>query len=79
MASTLFGLFVVDADPGVQFGQFRGRALIHEHHSAEGEEGPNDHDAHLDRVRAVEDIGSHEGAVFGEGEGKIPASPMARS
>jgi hypothetical protein len=35
-----------------------------------------DLDAHSDRPRAEEDVGGHEGAVFGEGNEQVAASAM---
>jgi len=40
------------------------------------DERPDDIHAHLDGLGTVEDVGSHEGAVFGEGVGKRATSTM---
>jgi hypothetical protein len=41
------------------------------------DEGPDDVDAHLDRAWATEDVGGHDGTVFGEGVRKISAATLA--
>jgi hypothetical protein len=46
---------------------------------AEGEKSPDDRDAHLNCMRAVQDIGGHKGAVFGEDEGVITVAAVART
>lgn len=35
-------------------------------------EGADDIDTHGDRLRAVQDVGGHEGAMFGKGDGEEP-------
>lgn len=41
------------------------------------DEGTNDVHAHRDGAGAVEDVGGHEGAVFGEGVGQSAAATAA--
>lgn len=39
---------------------------------AELDEGADDVDAHGNGTGAIEDVGGHEGTVFGEGVGQVP-------
>jgi hypothetical protein len=69
-------LFVMNANAGIKFGQLFGESLLVEHKAAERSEGADHDQAHLDCAGAVEDSGSHEGAVIGEGEWMVtPATP----
>ncbi len=73
------GLFVVDADTRVRFFQFGCQSFVIRDHAAEREECADDHDAHLDCMRAIQDVRGHEGPVFGEGERSFPPAAATQT
>lgn len=63
-------LLVVRTDAGVQLGELGGKGLVVDEDLPQADEGADHLDAHLDRCLAVEDVGSLDGPVLSEGEGK---------
>ena len=55
----------------VYFGQAFQNGAVSSEHFALLNESPDDVDAHRDGLRAVEDIGGHDRAMFGEGVREI--------
>lgn len=64
-------LFVVRAHLGVEFGQLGRDGLVVDDHQAEPDKGPDDVDAHFCGRFAVKDVGRLNGAMLGEGAGKV--------
>ena len=67
-------LVVVVLEFVLEFGEFVCELLVGGEEFAEFDEGADDEEAGVDGLRAVEDGGGHDGAVFGEGVGERAAS-----
>ncbi len=67
-------LVVVLGDPGVEFVETSRESLVVREDLAQPDEGADDGDTHLNRLRASENVGSLDGAVLREGEGAITPS-----
>src|SRR5579871_3242647 len=72
-------LFVVGADPRVEFGQFFGKHFVVKGEAAKRDERADDDDADLRGPVAVEDICGHQCAVFGECPRQLTKSSVTRT
>ena len=68
---------VVFEERMVDFGQALEDVGVGRYWLAHLDEGADDVQAHGDGARAVQDGGRHDGAVFGEGVGRVFAVPSA--
>jgi hypothetical protein len=66
MAAMASSWVVPFIEPGFELCEATGQFLVRREHLAQLDEGTHDVDAHLDGVRAVENGGGHDRAMFGE-------------
>jgi len=68
---------VVSFEAAVQLVDFGGKLAVFDKHLAHAHEGSNHEDAHFDSPLRIEDGCGHDGAVLGEGVGRVAAAATA--
>jgi len=71
-------LFVVPANPGLQFIEFGGKRFLRAEPLAQADEGADNMDTHLDGRIAIEHIGRLDGTMLGERMGQVLDVPAPR-